>query len=452
LVQRGTASYPARQWPFAGRRGQTAAGYPDPDQRTSHPALFLIKAFVFMVAVVTSVGTFNEYFVPPTSNIQQYISITMWASIIYASAFPPRVLRLAPWNDTIVAVMFFGFAIASIAWSNYSSDSVLKGLALVITTVGAYRVAVTLTIDDIVDCVVAGLFALIAASLILVGFFPQIGVNHTWMQDGLWQGVFASKQSLGAASAFLMFFASCRVAARGGKMQFLVVFVAAAACVIGSGSRGGGILALAAIASLFLSMKSQGFAKVLAFTPLVLLAVAYLLMGYLFVTGVSYIPLFDTHIDLTERTLIWQYALRHFHGEAVFIGFGVNGFWSNQDLYYAFLREHGWVLDNFHNGYLAILMETGLIGTALFTLMYFLSCWKLLWLGSNGLISRAHYSVIVCFVNLHFIINFTETFFLRSTNCNSVLLVVFLFICCQAPQPGAAWRESPEPRRQLKQA
>jgi endoglucanase len=427
------------------RRANRPAGAAAPPGATHarHPALALIKLLmVFIVAV--SLGTFNEQLVPLASeNLQQYLTIAAWLALIYASLFPERVLRIAPWNDTIVAVAFLCFAIGSVTWSNYSSVSVLKGLALAVTTFGAYRLAVCTPLDDIVDCAIAGLTIPLAASLVFVIFLPEKSVIQGWMYHGLWTGIFASKQSLGFAAAFLMFFAAYRAAIRSGRLLLLAVFVLACICVVGSGSRGGGTIALAAIASLYLSNRFAGFRKALALTPLVLIVAANALIAYLAVSEGAFIPWFGNQIDLSERTLIWQYALDHFRGNAVLVGYGLNGFWSNPAFYDAFLRQHGWVLDNFHNGYIAILMETGIVGMALFVLMYFLSIRKLQWLAANRLLSRRHYGVLVCMINLLFLINFTETVFLRSTNFTATLLIVALFICCQAPRRQPAQRAGP---------
>jgi exopolysaccharide production protein ExoQ len=426
LLHRAAASLRRRERP-------SALAAPPGAIPARHPALALIKGLVVFIVAV-SLGTFSEELVPLASeNLQQYLSIAAWLALIYASLFPQRVLRIAPWNDTIVAVAFLGFAMASVAWSNHSSASVLKGLALAITTLGAYRLAVCTPLDDIVDCAIAGLTIPLVASIVLVILVPDRAVIQGWMYHGQWTGIFASKQSLGFAAAFLMFFTAYRAAVRARRLLLFALFILACVCVIGSGSRGGGTIALAAIVSLYLSNRFAGFRKALALTPFILIAAANGLIAYLLLSEGSFIPWFGSEIDLSERTLIWQYALNHFRGDAVLIGFGLNGFWSNPSFYDAFLREHGWVLDNFHNGYIAILMETGIVGMALFVIMYFFSIRKLQWLTANRLVSRRHYGVLVCLINVLFLINFTETVFLRSTNFTATLLIVALFVCCQGP-------------------
>jgi O-antigen ligase len=218
-----------------------------------------------------------------------------------------------------------------------------------------------------------------------------------------------------------------------GRLLLFVPFALGCICVIGSGSRGAGVIALVGMASLYLANRFTGFGKALAVMPLVLIAAANALIVYFLFSEGAFIPWFDAQIDLNDRTLIWQYALNHFRGNAVLAGYGINGFWSTPAFYDAFLREHGWVLDNFHNGYIAILMETGIIGMILFVLMYVLSIRKLRWLAANRLMPQRHYALLVCLTNLVLLQNFTETVSLRSTNLMTALLTVALFISAQAP-------------------
>ncbi|MGA2125949.1 MAG: O-antigen ligase family protein [Xanthobacteraceae bacterium] len=403
----------------------------------------------FVVIVMLSTGNFSDRIVPADTlaNLQQLIALTLWVVLLFASIFAPPVLRIAASADVVLAVAFYGFAVLSIAWSSYSAVSFLKALALVVTAFGAYRIAVRMSIDDIVACVIAGLLVLIVGSVLLVLLVPDIGLDNTWMHKDQWVGVFESKQTLGTTGAFLMLFASQRVLARGGMMLFLMTFSLAAACVIGSGSRGGAAVALTAIATLYLSRRFAPLGRLLAFGPLLMIVIAGLLIGYLVASGNDYIPLLDDKIELTERTHIWQYALRHFEDSGV-LGFGLNGFWSQDQLYATFNHEHGWVLDNFHSGYIAILMETGVIGFALFTLTFLFFATRMSSLGASRTTLPPRHIMIIIFINLSFLINFTETFFLRSTNFISMLLLAFLLVSASRPpdtpgKPQQVWRAKP---------
>jgi exopolysaccharide production protein ExoQ len=379
---------------------------------------------IILLSVGNFVGSVNETLTQGLPYLQQSLGLTFWVLVLYASCFIPPVLRVGRTPDMVVAIAFFGFVVLSVAWSNHSSDSVMKFFALLITTIGVSRLACRMSLDAIVGCTIVGLSILLVMSLVFVLLFPDIGVATGWMQEGLWQGVFDSKQSLGLSGALLMFLACHNALRRGGTIQFLVLFGLGATCVIGSGSRGAGVLALAAIASCYLSRRSPRFQTLLAFGPIAMTIVASALMAYIVSTGHDYVPWFDSQLDFTNRTQIWEYALRHLSDRALF-GFGLNGFWTTPQFYFGFLHEHDWVLDNYHSGYVAILTETGIIGMTLFALCALLFGFRMSWLRTNRLIPQADYDLIVGYVNIMFLINFSETLFLRSTDFSEALLVVF---------------------------
>ncbi len=379
---------------------------------------------IILLSVGNFVGSINATLTQGLPYLQQSLGLTFWVLVLYASCFIPPVLRVGRTPDMVVAFAFFGFVVLSVAWSNHSGDSVMKFFALLITTIGVSRLACRMSLDAIVGCTIVGLSILLVMSLVFVLLFPDIGVATGWLQEGLWQGVFDSKQSLGLSGALLMFLACHNALRRGGTIQFLVLFGLGATCVIGSGSRGAGVLALAAIASCYLSRRSPRFQTLLAFGPIAMTIVASALMAYIVSTGHDYVPWFDSQLDFTNRTQIWEYALRHLSDRALF-GFGLNGFWTTPQFYFGFLHEHDWVLDNYHSGYVAILTETGIIGMTLFALCALLFGFRMSWLRTNRLIPQADYDLIVGYVNIMFLINFSETLFLRSTDFSEALLVVF---------------------------
>jgi exopolysaccharide production protein ExoQ len=396
--------------------------------RTANSLATWATRAALLAIVVLSSGNFvsvsNESPATGSQYLQQVLGLIFWLGVLYASCFMAPVLRIGRTPDVVAACAFLGFVVLSVAWSNHSADSIMKTVALLLTTIAISRLVCRQSLDVIVGCTIIGIFILAVASLAVVLLYPDIGVSTEWMQEGMWQGVFQSKQSLGLAGALLMFLAGHNALRRGGRIQFLVLFGLGATCVIGSGSRGGGVLALAAIASCYLSRRSPRFQTLLAFGPIVMTIVACALMAYIVTTGHDYLPWFDSQLNFTNRTLIWEYALRHL-GDHALLGFGLNSFWTTPQLYFEFLHEHDWVLDNYHSGYVAILTETGIIGMTLFALCALLFGFRMSWLRMNRLIPQADYDLIVGYANLMFLINFTETLFLRSTGFYEVLLIAF---------------------------
>jgi len=399
-------------------------------KKTQLLASYVLQATVTLIAAL-SISNFNEALVPAgLGNLQQAITLALWVLAIAMTTLQPVTLRLSAGTDFLAIIVFYAYAALSVAWSDHSSATFLKGGALVITTFGAFRLATHMAIDDFIGALLRGFMIVCVASIAMVLFVPAIGVDHTWMHEGNWQGVFESKQSLGTLGAFSMFFAFYCFMTRRKRLRFVAAFIVALACVIGSGSRGGAAVALAACITLSLPRSWRGAQKFLAFFPLLIMSTAVIGIIYIIDSGDPYLPLFGMKVDFTERAIIWQYALSHF-SESPLLGFGLNGFWSIPEIYHAFERVHGWVLDNYHDGYVGILIETGLVGFVLFAAAIFLFGMKMsLWLGSTPVV-RPSETVIIAFMNLIFFIDLTETFFLRSTNINSVAFTTFLFMSCQ---------------------
>ena len=392
------------------------------------------------VNVIASMGVFNPALLRAEwSYVQQAVALLMWGILIYASAFVRPRVRVQSNPDLIALVAFYAFAAISVLWTGLAAAAIMKSAALVVTTFGAYCLITRIDIDEIVRSTALGLFILVAASAFCAVFVPEVGVDQSWMHNGQWQGIYESKQTLGFISAYLMFFACYRKMTGQGWIAFLSMFLLASTCVVASESRGAGAVAVAAGALLFTSMWSIRCMKVYAVLPFIMCILAALLILYFYVTGHDSIQLGETTINLTERTFIWQYAISHFN-DAPLLGFGINGFWTRPSIYDYFNQNHGWVLDNYHSGYIAVMIETGFLGYVLFVTSVFLFSDKVLYLIATRSIDRGHCALIIGFVVLSFQTNFTETMFLRSTMFTSVLLVAFFFAVCR-----------PVPQQQLRQ-
>ncbi|OAF14929.1 ligase [Bradyrhizobium centrolobii] len=383
------------------------------------------------INVVASMGTFNTALLPAEMTfLQQAVALLMWSVLIYASAFVRPRLRLEFNPDLIALVAFYTLAAISVLWTSMSAAAIMKSAALAVTTFGAFCLITRIDVDEIVRSTALGLFILVAASAFCALFVPDIGIDHSWMHNGQWQGVYESKQTLGFVGAYLMFFACYRKMTGQGWAAFLVTFLLASTCVMASESRGAGAVALAACALLLTSLWSVNCMRLYAVLPFVMCILAGFLILYFYSTGYDAIHIGHSTIDFTERTFIWQYAISHFD-DAPLLGFGINGFWTVPSIYDYFEQNHGWVLDNYHSGYIAILMETGFLGYVLFAASVILFSNKVLHLISAQSINRSHCALIIGFVVLSFQTNFTETMFLRSTMFTSVLLAAFFFATCR---------------------
>jgi exopolysaccharide production protein ExoQ len=412
----GEQSPPSRRALLAAASRETASSW----------AMKAIRISVFLIAVLLN-GDFHPQLLPggEGSTAQQYIGLLCWLVIIAASFFAPQKY-LVDWTFGLyVNLLFLALAIASFLWSENIAASAPKCVALFVVLLGAWRLTLMLEWEEIVISTHDGLFWVGVASIIIALAIPSIGLQATWQHSGQWNGVFVSKQTLGVCGAVQLFQASYLLMNGDRRLYHWLSAGVAIACVLGSGSRGGGALAIAALVSLYIMRVSPAFARAMAFVPLVMAFLAALLIADLLYTQNRYLVVFGAALDFTERTFIWQHALRYI-GSHFWLGFGLNGFWTLDWVKGLYLERYSWFLDNYHNGYINVFVETGVIGYALFLLGYFL-----FGLRTNEIVRRSYFperqiSFGLAYTFLLFQINFTEAFFLRSTNFRATMLTMIV--------------------------
>jgi exopolysaccharide production protein ExoQ len=406
------------------------------------PTLFWSVALISVFAN----GNLHPQILPVAedSNLQQYIGVSLWILVIATSYFRKPTLRLSPSVGLVVGLGLYALAIASPLWATSAAISWPKAGALAIITFGAYRLTRSLPFDLIVEGMLLGMLGLCTASVVVAILLPDIGVLKTWQHAGQWNGIFPTKQNLGILAALLLFFSAYRLLTPRWLPYHALGAGVAIICIVMSGSRGGGALAVLAVVCLYLTGVSRPFARVLAFAPFIMSLAGAALIAYFVKTGAKYLTVFGEDLDFTERSFIWQHALSYFPGRK-WLGFGLNGFWTLPEVKDLFVERYGWFLDNYHDGYIAIAMETGITGIAIFiaAALFFgfriLACIR----RERGL--EPQVSLALVYTCLLFFIDFTETFFLRSTNIAATLLLVSFIIVYGRPISTARTVESRTP-------
>ena len=71
------------------------------------------------------------------------------------------------------------------------------------------------------------------------------------------------------------------------------------------------------------------------------LLIATAIVTYFATTGNSSLRLLGSDINFTERSFIWQYAVQLWASRP-YLGFGLNGFWTDPDRLNGYLQMHGW--------------------------------------------------------------------------------------------------------------
>ena len=404
----------------------------------------MVLATLVGLIVLMSSGNFSPGILSPDQSdlLQQAIVEVLWVLLLIPALFRTKSFRMKINGYTLVLIAFVTYAVMSSLWSGGGMEAYMKAAALGLNTFGVYVLISILKIDAIVDILICSLFLLISMSIVAVFFFPSIGVVDTWQHRGQWQGVFAQKQILGITASILLFCAAMRVRADrrvAWRTYHAVVIASAGACVLGSGSRGGGVLAVGAVVLSLLSTRSRSVRSVVGFVPLIAFGFAIAIMVHLYRTDLDFLSIGDFDIDFTQRTMIWKHAIDNVSLGSFLFGFGLNGFWTDPYIESSFLGHYGWFLDNYHDGYLYIFSECGVVGSFLFLLITFFISRKIRPALETSKENKRAMELMLGFVTLVYIINLTETFFLRSTNFVSLLFLGFLFYCFGEPHGDALW-------------
>ena len=363
---------------------------------------------------------------------QQMAAIVLWAGIMLLSFIPGVARAQTSTLGILWPALLLAWVVISPIWSVDPASSGPKALVFLLASLAAWRMAFVVTAEEMFTCIFYTLGGMLLLSLLVVIFLPNIGLLlNDWQHEGQWKGIFGTKQGLGILSAIFLLLALLRISYRRTGLNLLAGTLGLA-CMLGAGSRGAGIIAVVAVVCLLIA---RGRPRMAALVPLILLldvglGVAEIL--YFVITGNASFMVFGYDINLTERTYIWQYALR-FWVDQPFAGTGLNGFWNAPNIKPGFIRLHGWVLDNYHSGYLGMITEIGAIGLLLFCIVTVQLVSKLRVLLAHARSDRLSLEMTLGFVVMFFTINLTETYFLRSTNFFSVLFTFLLVKVLSTP-------------------
>ena len=406
---------------------------------------------VIGLTAFVSVDTFNTQFTGITEDQafqqgadirSQVAAIGLWAALLLMSFIPGMALFRPVTQGLAWPALLLGWVVISPLWSDDPASGATKAVAFLVCSLAAWRMASVVTAKEMLACTFYALLVLLGLSLLLAVAVPEVGLLlNNWQHEGQWKGMFATKQGLGTVSAVFLVLAFLRLSHRRSVFN-----VAACAlglcCLLGSGSRGGGVMAAVAVASLIAVRRSPRFASLVTGILLVGLVLGVLEVAYFSATGDASIQVFGSDINLTERTFIWQYAIGLWV-DRPFLGFGLNGFWTDDGIFSLYRTAHGWVLDNYHSGYMAITIETGLIGLALFSAMSLSLAPRLRFLLLHARSNRMSLEMTAGFAIMFFTINLTETYFLRSTNFMAVLFTFLTVKTLAVTEPSRAAAAGP---------
>jgi exopolysaccharide production protein ExoQ len=276
-------------------------------------------------------------------------------------------------------------------------------------------------------------YIVIPSSLVLIFFFPSLG-QRVYPEGGAsWVGLFINRNSFArTAMIFSIYFAWSLTRKKNERSLFLdsLFLLLSLIALVGSGSR---------TSTLGFSVGVGTFFFVLYLKRKISVQDIGMTLGYSLVTGIILLILVEQlflresfaswfvdalgrDLTFTGRTALWS-DLWKVGISSPFLGHGFGGFWNlGNPVLVDFWKEHTWLPMTAHDGYLAVFLETGLLGLAT-VLLVILNTYRKV---SRSFVADFEFArfrmAMLLVLILH---NFSETSF---CNLNDPLWVVFLFI------------------------
>lgn len=408
------------------------------------PATLLLFLIVVVWDANSDAGALVEY--ARYALFAGLAGLTVYLSHLAARAQNDASVLAFPAGAALL-VAFLVYVQVSALWSDGLPTALIKSGLIAIAMIVAIATSSVVRRRDIITMtmVACGLFVVVGCVVALA--IPSIGVETGWLLEGKWRGISGQKNGFGALAAVTLVGTAILYVGRQGDdgqrrwlwpMLALVFF---GFCLVMSGSRGAQMMAAAGlVAALFVRLPrfGQALALILALVALVPLVPLGLLS---FSSDQTTLSIFGLSFDTSSRTEIWAYGLRLLGGHEL-LGFGLSGFWTPARLD-VFKAENGWVLDNFHNGYMTVLIEGGLVGIGLLLCAIGVSFFELLRRASLGGREEVFMFSLFAMIALH---NMVENDFGRSTNLFFLLFLfsVFSLVFRTTPIPAAEPRVTAE--------
>lgn len=352
--------------------------------------------------------------------------VAIWLNLRYASS-SLYALRRGVNPFLLITLLYCG---ASALWSSYPTISLKRTVLL------AGLVAIGLAVSPpigasrlLTRAMLIALTALVAVSAIVAVALPQIGVDY--LLGNAWRGIMWQKNILGSIAGIALMLwlreflehPRWRRACAAGMLLSLFVLIMAKSTTA--------LLVTAAGIAIYLALRRKWLhgqhSELMLGLGLALPAMIGLLVFYV---NIGRFPGWQDVIgpitgalnksaDLTGRTDIWRLTLLAAN-EHMTLGIGYGGFWTGEGGPAQFIADQfGWMPSDAHNGYIDILNELGIVGSAIFGI-------ALLWHASHLLrllrIDRDDAALHCSIFVLILISNLSESQLLRDVSFQNILL------------------------------
>jgi exopolysaccharide production protein ExoQ len=326
---------------------------------------YYIASALFLVETSQGLGiidrfVYGEWEFKPGDKITESLNVLMIATSLLL--FWRAKKNGAGW---IIALAAAGLLVLSTTWSVDPETTFRRGFLYLLLVMGTIGIVGNLESDEVMKLVAitCGLCAI--ASIILPVLFPSGGA----FANSALRGIFPHKNGLGQVMAAGTLAQIHVMQIRGQQKRLfnilaLILFIivafyaqsSTALLMIFAFCTVGGVIAL---------FRKGGAARVLGVFSIVMAPAAGI-----FLLSFNILDLIGKDATLTGRTELWYYVMLEIQQRPI-LGWGYSAFWSVYNPAAAEIsRAVGWTVPHAHNGLLAMLLDVGIVGTALFLFLW----------------------------------------------------------------------------------
>lgn len=316
------------------------------------------------------------------------------------------------WIGALLAVAFL-----STAWSQDPLFTLRRAIVLLATTAFGIYLGSRFDIPEQLRLLAWTFGIVICASFLCVLLLPHYGLDHLY-HEGDWQGVFSHKNSLGRAmvlSAIVFFFVKFR---SGSTLRWMGIAGSLTLLVLSRSITGIIVFAIILASRPFYRLFRMKFTFALPLTGAI-----FAFLAAAAAAGYKALPtmleMLNRDSGLTGRTELWD-AIWISISNRPWLGYGFDAFWRGlQGESAMVIQAVGWTPLGAHNGFLALLLDIGILGLAVFVFGYIV-----LWYRALEFVTRVAGTIpiwLCTYLLFMLVYNFTESAILVQNNIFWVL-------------------------------
>ncbi|MFD2035449.1 O-antigen ligase family protein [Belliella marina] len=263
------------------------------------------------------------------------------------------------------------YVTVSFLWSELAEVSLKRSIMFCLSSLIGISIGYRMNVLSILKISQIALLIITLSSMAIIFLMGDLGkmdeTQNMGMHMGAWKGVFIHKNKFGKVM-------SMQILVNGflymvyHKKRYLIPILLSFVCIYNSDSTSALLIALLNLLFLTVCRFSLRKENIILFVMLSILAVVFTVF---FLDIEAFFGLFGKESDLTGRVPLWIVLLDFFEKKP-WLGYGFESFWMNEEILHIVWTQMSWEnIYQAHNGFIDVLIGTGIIGFLLLTILLF---------------------------------------------------------------------------------